>query len=183
MSAAGAGPALSRRRFLRRTFAGAALLAVGGAVLPHLGAYRIDAALAARLRVLSPKEAIVLSAIAARLLAPDAADAPTPAEVGVLLAVDNYLAELDPSLVSDLRALLHLVEHTPLVFAGRPGRFSRLSPAAQDAVLAGWEQSRLGLRRRGLVALRSLCALGYYGDPRTHALLGYRMPPLPAQAG
>jgi len=189
MSAAGGQPPdrpigrpIDRRRFLRRTLLGAALLGVGGTVLRHLSGYRLDRATAERLRVLSPKEAIVLSAVAARMLAADQPGAPSPDEVGVVPAIDGYLAGLPEALSSDVRALLQLVEHSPLLFAARPARFTHLDAAAQDAVLAGWESSALDVRRRGFTALKSLCVLGYYGDPRTHAILGYPGPLVPTAA-
>jgi hypothetical protein len=168
-----------RRRFLRRTLAGAALLALGGTALRHLGGYQLDEETERELRALSPKEAIVLGAVARRVLAPDGPDAPPPDAIGVVRAVDAYLDALPAGVVSDVRALLQLVEHGPFLFTLRPSRFTRLSPSAQDAVLADWESSRLDVRRRGFVALKTLCAVGYYGDRRTHDLLGYPGPRIP----
>jgi hypothetical protein len=164
---------ISRRRFLRRTLTGAALLAVGGTALRHLTGYHLDEAIARRLRVLSPKEAIVLGAIARRLLAPDEAGAPSIEEIGVVEAADAYLAQLPPPLAADVRALIQLVEHSPFLFSLRPSRFTRLDTAAQDAVLAGWSTSRLDVRRQGFAALKALAAMGYYGDARTFAILDY----------
>ena len=86
---------------------------------------------------------------------------------------DGYLAGLPAPLQSDVRALLQLVEHSPFLFALRPSRFTRLDDAAQDRVLAGWEHSRLEVRRLGFTALKRLAMVGYYGDPRTFAMLGY----------
>jgi len=176
------GPPIDRRRFLRRTLLGAALLGVSGTVLRHLSGYHLDRATADRLRVLSPKEAIVLAAVAARMLAADQPGVPSPADVAVVAAVDDYLAGLPEALTSDVRALLQLVEHSPLLFSARAARFTHLDAAAQDAVLAGWESSALDVRRRGFTALKSLCVLGYYGDPRTHAILGYPGPLVPTKA-
>src|SRR5438128_4191309 len=93
-----AGAPISRRRFLRRTLAGAALVAVGGALARNLSGYdtpehRNDPALAG-LRVLSRKEAIIFRAAARRLLAPDGAGAPSPDAIDVVRAADTYLAAL-----------------------------------------------------------------------------------------
>jgi hypothetical protein len=165
----------SRRRFLRRTLLGGALLTVGGVLGRHLlGGYAVDPGVASRLRALSPKEYVVLAAACRRLLAADAPGAPSPDEIGVALAVDGYLAGLHPDLVSDVRALLQVLEHGPIW-----SRFTRLDAGDQDALLAGWEQSALDLRRRGFQALKSLAALGYYGDPRTFSVLDYLGPMLP----
>jgi hypothetical protein len=166
---------LSRRRFLGRTLVGGALLAAGGAIgSRHVGGYVLDGAIAARLRVLSPKEYLVLAAACRRQLAPDERGAPSPDEIGAPLVIDGYLAGLPADLVSDVRALLHLLEHW-----GVWTRFTRMGAATQDEVLAGWESSRLDVRRRGFRALKSLALLGYYDDPRTFAILDYSGPMLP----
>jgi hypothetical protein len=94
----------------------------------------------------------------------------------VALSVDRYLALLPDELASDVRALIELVEHSPALFDARLSRFTHLDEAGQDAVLRGWESSRIELRRRGFQALKSLAMMGYYGDPRAYALLDYRGP-------
>jgi hypothetical protein len=170
---------ISRRRFLRNTLVGSALL--GGAVIfgRHLGGYHLAPGVAARLRALTPKELLVFAAAARRILAPDAPDAPSPDELEVALFVDGYLARLDEALRGDVRALLHLFEHTASVTT----RFTQLSAAAQDRVLAGWQSSRLAVRRQGLQALRTLAFFGYYRDARTWPMLGYTGPMLPRRGG
>jgi hypothetical protein len=79
----------------------------------------------------------------------------------------------------ELRALLQLVEHGATVFRGAATRFTRMSPAEQDATLRDWERSSLTLRRRGFQGLRTLCFLGYWRDDRTWPLIGYTGPMLP----
>jgi hypothetical protein len=169
-------PKVSRRRFLRRTLLGGALLALGATVLRHLSGYSLDAETRGRLLALSPKQFLVLRAILRRILAADERGAPDPEIVGVALSVDRYLALLPDELASDVRALIELVEHSPALFDARLSRFTHLDEAGQDAVLRGWESSRIELRRRGFQALKSLAMMGYYGDPRAYALLDYRGP-------
>jgi hypothetical protein len=130
-------------------------------------------------RALSAKELVVFSAAARRILAPDGPGAPSPDELEVALFVDGYLAQLDEPLRADVRALLHLFEHTASVTT----RFTQLSATAQDRVLAGWQASRLAVRRQGLQALRTLAFLGYYRDARTWPMLGYTGPMLPKKSG
>lgn len=168
---------LSRRRFLRAGVIGGLL--IGGASLVgwQLSGYAVDPATRRRLRVLSPKEYLVLQAVARRVLATDDVEAPSPDTVEVALAVDAYLAKLPREVASDVRALLQLVEHGASLFSG--ARFTRMTPAAQDAVLAGWQRSSLTVRRRGFQALRTLSFLGYWRDDRTWPLLGYSGPMLP----
>lgn len=167
---------LSRRRFLRAGLIGAVMLGGAAFVGRQLSGYRVDEAIRRRLRVLSPKEYLVLQAVALRVLAPDGADAPSADQIEVALAVDAYLAKLPREVTSDVRALLQLVEHGA-IFGG--ARFTRLSPAQQDATLAGWQRSSLTVRRRGFQALRTLAFLGYWRDDRTWPLIGYSGPMLP----
>lgn len=167
---------VSRRRFLRRTLLGGALLALGGTVLRHLSGYSLDGETRARLTALSPKQYLVARAIFRRLLAPDERGAPDPDSVGVTLTVDAYLARLPDELASDVRSLIELVEHSPALFDGKLSRFTHLGDDGQDEILRGWAASRIELRRRGFVALKSLAMLGYYGDPRAYALCDYRGP-------
>jgi hypothetical protein len=145
-------------------------------VARHATGYALDETVRARLRVLTPKEYLVLGALCRRLLAADEGGAPSPDEVGTALAIDAYLERLDPSLVGDLRSLLHVVEHGAFLSALRPSRFTRLGPAHQDAVLAAWESSRLDFRRQGFQALKALAMIGYYDDARTWPILGYPGP-------
>jgi hypothetical protein len=166
---------ISRRRFLRAGIVGGVLL--GGAALlgRRLTGYTIDARAAAQLRVLSPKEYSILAAAARRIVAPDGDDAPAPDAVDCALAVDRYLLRLPPPLQRDVRALLLLFEHGSSVSS----RFTRMSPAQQDAALAAWESSSLTIKRRGFQALRTLAFLGYWRDERTWHVIGYTGPMLP----
>jgi hypothetical protein len=164
---------MTRRSFLRGTAVSGALLGLAALVGRHLTGYAVDPAIAGRLRALTPKEYVVLGAIARRISASDEPDAPL-VDDEALLFVDRYVAGLDEGLRGDLRALLHLVEH-----ASGLSRFSRMPDAERDAVLAGWQSSRLTVRRQGLQALRALTFLAYYRDPRTFPLIGYSGPMLP----
>lgn len=165
---------ISRRSFLRTTLVGGAALTGAAIIGRHLSGYSLDGATASRLRALTPKEYLVLSAVARRVLAADGPGAPTADETEAVLFADAYLARLDEGLRSDVRALLHLVEHS----ASFTARFTHLSASAQDEVLAAWQQSRLAVRRQGFQALRTLCFFGYYRDERTWPLLGYSGPML-----
>ncbi len=174
---------ISRRRFLRTTLLGGALLGGAAIVGRHLTGYRLDPAIASRLRVLTPKEFLVFEAIARRMLAPDGPDAPPYDRERVGLFVDGYLARLDPALAGDVRALLQLVEHGGFLFRFQGSRFTHLSPEEQDAALVDWQRSSLTVRRRGFQALRTLAFLGYWRDDRTWPLIGYTGPMLPKRAG
>jgi Gluconate 2-dehydrogenase subunit 3 len=170
---------LSRRRFLRAGLLGGVLLGSAAVVGRSLSGYHLDERVASRLRVLSPKEYLVLQAVARRVMAPDGADAPSADDVEVGLHVDGYLAKLPAPIVRDVRALLQLVEHGSSLFRLGGTRFTRMSPAEQDATLEDWSRSSLTVRRRGFQALRTLAFLGYWRDDRTWPLLGYSGPMVP----
>ena len=170
---------MNRRRFLRISIAGAALLGGAATIGRHLSGYRLDAAVAGKLRVLTPKEYLVLRAAARRLLAVDGPDAPDPDRLEVALFADAYLAKLPAPMQTDVKALLQLLEHGGLLFSASLSRFTHLAPEAQDRTLADWESSRLAVRRQGFQALKTLALLGYYRHDETWPLLGYTGPMLP----
>jgi hypothetical protein len=160
---------ISRRRFLRNTFLGAVALGCAGVIGRHLSGYSLDETRAKRLRVLSPKEFLILSAVAGRVL-----DGDGPRDVEAAFAADAYLVHVPAPLADDVRACLQLLEHT----ASATSRFTHLDAAGQDAALAAWQSSRLAVKRQGFQALRMLCFMGYYRDPRTWPMLGYSGPML-----
>jgi hypothetical protein len=170
---------ISRRGFLRAGLAGAVVLGGAAVIGRQLRGYVVDAATAARLRVLSPKEYLVMQSVARRVLAPDAADAPSADAVQTALAVDAYVAKLPPAVQREVAALLQLVEHGSSLFRLRASRFTRMSADEQDATLRDWASSSLTVRRRGFQALRTLAFLGYWRDDRTWAVIGYTGPMLP----
>jgi hypothetical protein len=165
----------SRRRLLRTGLFGGALLALAAVVGRSLTGYELPPG-APRPRTLSGKELIVLSAIVARIVAPDGPDAPAADGMRLAVWLDGYLAGLDPALLRDVRALLHFVEHGGPLFRLRGTRFSRMDAAEQDRTLAAFADSPLALRRQGLQALRALAFLAYYREDRTFAMLGYPGP-------
>jgi hypothetical protein len=170
---------ISRRGFLRAGLAGGLVLAGAALVGRQLSGYALDGATARRLRVLSPKEYLIMQAVARRVVAPDAADAPSADTVEAALAVDAYVAQLPAPVQREVAALLQLVEHGSALFRGGASRFTRMSAAEQDATLRDWQSSSLTLRRRGFQALRTLAFIGYWRDDRTWPLLGYTGPMLP----
>ena len=174
-------PGEARRRFGRRRLVAAAsggVLAVAGAVAWWgAGGYAVPLAVERRLVALAPWEYAVVEQAARRLCAADG-PAPSPDEVGTAAFVDRYVAQMHPTLRRDLRRLFAYLEHLAPLRAGLPRRFTSLDAAAQDRVLARMEAADEGLLRGGFAGLKSLVFMGYYGDPRTWAILGYDGPAL-----
>ena len=159
---------LTRRRLLQTGLGGALLLAFGS-VLPA-GCARYSET-ERELKFLTRKEYAVVTAAAVRILglADEARD-----EIGGF--IDGLLAELPPTSQGQARLMLRVVEHGTHLFDLKPRRFTRLTPAEQDAYLRGWMQSTLGARRIIFRALKTLAALGYYAQTSSFAAVGYDGP-------
>ncbi len=155
---------------------GGAALAVGGVLAWHTRGYEVPPDTARTLRALGPKEFLVVQALAARIVRPDAPDMPTPDEVGVATFVDGLIARLDAANRADLLRLLHVVEHALPLASGHASRFTQLPGPAQDAVLTAMMTSRVPLLRGAFEALKSLCVMGYFRDARSWAGIGYDGP-------
>lgn len=176
-------PKVSRRRWIRVGIGGSIALGLGGALAWNVSGYSVDAAIAARLVALSPKEYRVVEALASRMVRPDADDLPTPEELEVAIAIDDLVARLDPANRADLRRLLHLLEHALPLLSGHVSRFTRLDGQARDHVLRAMSESGTLLLRGGFAALKSLCAMAYWSSPRTWGAIGYDGPLVDRPAG
>ncbi|HEX9101367.1 MAG TPA: gluconate 2-dehydrogenase subunit 3 family protein [Polyangia bacterium] len=165
---------MDRRTFIRRGLVGGLLLSVGGSV--GLAAWPSDQRLRARgpLRALDARQFAVLAAVAARTVTAPKADPITIAE-----RVDAQMALAPPEVRADFGKLLLLFENAlaGFVLDGRAKPFTRLSPAAQDEVLADWRDSRLVVRRSGFAVLRKLTQAAWYAAPEAWADVGYPGPP------
>ena len=169
----------------RRGFFG---LAGAGAAFAGLGALRALPASAATpgpggAGFFSPRDAEILTRVVERLVDTGEPDAPPVRATGAIATIDRLCAGLAPELTAPLPWLLRLVEWGPWIFEATPSRFSLLPPEAQDASLRGWSTSRLELRRAGFQALRNLACLGYWSQPETWPLIGYRGPLLGDRSG
>jgi hypothetical protein len=165
---------MNRRTFIRRGLFGGALLAVGGAV--GLAAWPSHETARPRrpLRALNDRQFAVLAAVAGRFVV-----APNVDTVEIAHRVDAQLATAPAEVRADFGKLLLLFENAlaGLVFDGRPQPFTRLSPAAQDDVLASWRDSRLVVRRSGYAVLRKLTQASWYAAPEAWPDTGYPGPP------
>lgn len=169
---------VGRRRALSSLFLGGSL-AVAGVMVARLrtspGA--VAPVVAARLKVLKPWQYVLVRDLARRIAAPDQVEGvPSPDDVGVAEFADTYLFGLPLGLRREFLRLLVVVEQLAPLGLGLWRRFTELAAPDQDRVLAALESSRLDDLRAGFVALKSLVMLGYYRDPATFGILGYRGP-------
>lgn len=171
------GETLGRRRFLQVGALGAALLAVGG-WLAWRRPKEASAGAGGPFAVLSPEEAGLLLAISGRVL-PAEPPFPSPERVRVVERIDGFLAMSHPGVRRDVKRLLALFDSAlaGLALDGAPFRFRGAPPARQDARLAAWSTSRLGVRRSGFRALRRLVGSAYWSSPEIWAAVGYPGPP------
>jgi Gluconate 2-dehydrogenase subunit 3 len=169
---------LTRRRWLRSLLVGGSIsLAAGAVALVRMTGYAVDPWARARLRVLAPWQYLVVRAAADRIVAPDRSEGvPTASALGVAEFIDGYLIDMSPSVRGDLFQFLRYLEQLAPLGYGFLHRFTALSEPDQDKVLSELESSRIDPIRAGFQAMKSLAMLGYYRDPRTFGILGYKGP-------
>jgi Gluconate 2-dehydrogenase subunit 3 len=163
---------VKRRTFLTGALLGGAAVATSVALVSSRRRNR--KAPPEALAVFSPDEAIVLAAVAARIIAPLDAE-----KQRVVSKIDAVLASVDDLTQHDLKQLLRLLDNSfaSLAFDGRWTRFTDLAPDAQDRALEAWRDSRLPDRRSGFQALQRLCLAVTYSDPALYPGIGYPGPP------
>ena len=167
----------TRRSFLRLAGGTAALTALANVRALPAGA----AAAAQAPRFFAPRDAEILTQVVERMVETGEPAAPAVRETATVATIDALCASLDPGVTAPLPALLRLVEWGPLLFEGRPVRFTALDPAARDGALEGWMRSRFAWRRTGFYALRNLALLGYWSQDETWPLIGYQGPLIHSQ--
>lgn len=169
-------PIVSRRRFVRLGVGGAVLLGVGGTFAYQTSGYTVPDLVRSRLYALSPKEFLIVSALAGRILRRDADDLPLPEEIDAAFSIDLLVARLDPANRRDLLRLLHALEHVLPLSAGVFSRFSRASGEDQDLVLLSMQESSQAMLRGAFGALKSICVMAYFSHPLTWGAIGYDGP-------
>ncbi len=123
-----------------------------------------------------PEQTEILTQIMERIVDTGLPDAPRVRDTQAVASVDTLCTGLDPSISGPLPLLLRAFEYAPIVFDFTFTRFSRMSDAEKDASLEAWRNSRLPLRRLAFLGLRNLCFFGWYAQPETWPLIGYRGP-------
>jgi hypothetical protein len=85
--------------------------------------------------------------------------------------VDDALQERSRS-CAQFGVFLGVLRWAPAVRYG--SRFDGLPAARQDAVLRWFEDCPVGLLRKGFWGLKAMVFMGYYAQPETNELIGYR---------
>jgi hypothetical protein len=166
---------VSRRSFLRYTALSSGLLTLSRlpvAAAPTSSASKEDH----RLQMLTPYEAEVFSAVGERMVATDDGAMPKFKDTQAIVAIDQALIQLDPSLQTQVRWLLRIIQWGPPVLMLRMATFTGLNDAEQDEYLRGWAQSHRALRQLAFRALKNLSMLGYYSQDAVWPAIHYRGP-------
>ncbi len=175
---------ISRRRALG---AGAALaLVLAGATVAAVRTRGYAVPPGRRLVALTPWQFVVVRSAARRIAAPDREgdpSIPSADDTDVPGSIDLWVSRMHGRVRRDFGRFLAYLEHVAPVGAGFASRFTRLSPADQDAVLAALEQSPHDRLRAGFEGLKSLVFIGYYRDVRTWKLARYDGPLLARPLG
>lgn len=170
----------SRRAFLRSGLIGVAVLGISGLALA-LQKTKLVPVPKDGLRVLTPEQYAILTAVAARTC-PQKPPA-SPESIDVALSADRLLELLDDD---DVRAgmgmALDVLESATVgaMFFERTTPFTQLSAEDQDRVLTAFATSKVALRRTIYRTLSGLTGVLYYGDPRAWPAAGYPGPPSPS---
>lgn len=167
-----------RRGFLKKGLLGGAVLLLGGGGFLAFRPGRREAIPAGGLLVLTEREYAVVVALMRRFVW-RRPGWPTPEEIGAPRDLDRQLARMDPATVSDLKRLLGLFENAlpGFLFGLRTRPFTELPPEEQDRVLLEWATSRIGVRRAGFHAIRTMALSLYYANPKSWPAIGYAGPP------
>lgn len=171
--------ALSRRSFLRHSAVTAGLLAMSRLrLVPALAA---QSAAATELRVLTPHQAEVLSAIVERMVFTGTDIMPAARDTQAIVTIDQALVQLDPEAQSQVGWLLTLFQWGPPLFQLKLSTFTGLTAEERDSYLQGWASSRSSTRRLAFRALKNLSMLGYYSQDAAWKGIHYDGPWVPRE--
>lgn len=169
----------SRRALLRSGLIGIAVLGVSGLGLA-LQRTKLLPTPKDGLRVLTPEQYAILSAIAARTC--PASPGASADGIDVALITDRLMELLDDDVRAGFGLALNVIESgvAGALFFERTAPFTQLSPEDQDRVLLAFARSKVPLRRTIYRSVSGLTGAMYYGDPRSWPSVGYPGPPSPA---
>lgn len=154
---------LSRRSFIRWSIFGLVTIFLGWRFFFRTKYYTVP-----NLKALSYSDAQILAAIYTTITLEDSESAITNA----LEKIDHFITSLTKRSRIELKAALHLVEQSPILFHGYFSRFTGLSLESRTKVLEGWQQGA-HWRRPVFNALKELSYLAYYTDSTNWKKIGY----------
>lgn len=168
---------LTRRTLLQTGLLGTVLVGLGSVGLALQQPLRKEPT--PTLNVLDADEYAVLAAIAARLCPERGSGAPGARAIAVATQLDALLQTADAETQKGTKIALRIFDNAlaGALSGERLVPFTRLTPEAQDRVLANWRDADMGFRRTVYKGIASAVFAVYWGDPRTWARIGYAGPP------
>ncbi|MDP8256848.1 MAG: GMC family oxidoreductase N-terminal domain-containing protein [Candidatus Alcyoniella australis] len=130
----------------------------------------------ARAKNLSRRQQLIVEAIGEAMLPEGGAISPSAKQAGVLKYIDEYIVKIAPFYAFGIKALLVMLEQATLIFVPSWRRFSQLSVEERQRYLAGWEESKLYLRRTMFTSVRALFSMGYLDDAEVQKQMGVYRP-------
>ncbi|MBI5528032.1 MAG: hypothetical protein HY897_17000 [Deltaproteobacteria bacterium] len=122
------------------------------------------------MKSLSDSQAAFLLAVARRVVPAVATLDPGGTERFWRL-IDDALNIKPPAILARFKFFLLILRWAPALVFFRP--LDRLGPGTQDGVLRWLQSSPIRLLRVGVWGLKTLCFMGYYGQPEVAAGIGY----------
>jgi len=166
----------SRRRFLKDTLFGVAILASAKLLPSSLLVAQKQAGQSAALLFFSDAEYRIVNAAAARFIGTAADRLVDNNSIDVGLRADRFLSTADDEIKEQFHLLLSVFNSAifAFLFDFRFSSFVGMSGEHQDSYLEDWMTSHLGFRRTAFQALKRLSMSMYYTDSRSWDALGYQ---------
>jgi len=128
-----------------------------------------------RLDFFSDHEFIVFQAIAERMIGAPSEGNPSAALLNITMRADKFLSGTDPEVQEQFHQLL-TVFNAPFfafLFDFRFSSFISMSAEDQDSYIEDWMTSTFAFRRTGFQALKRVCLIMFYTEPRSWPEIGY----------
>jgi hypothetical protein len=118
-------------------------------------------------------EAAILEAVVDTLVPIDGAFPLGGAQTPLGRDLTDYCAALNVHGLLGFALLLRTLDYGPYLFGPRRTRFTRLSVREREQYLAGFEKSRIGVRRQLIASLKLIAFLHFYDYPQAQQAVGY----------
>jgi hypothetical protein len=165
----------TRRKFLKETLTGVALLSVSNLV-PSGALLAVEMRqVPGNLLFFSRREYLIFEALAERIVGVPSSGHPGVKEVGVTSRADQFLAGADPEVQDQLHQLF-TVFNAPFftfLFDFRLTSFLNMSASDKDSYIRDWMMSSLGFRRTAFQALKRVSLSMFYTERRSWKEIGY----------
>jgi hypothetical protein len=165
----------SRRQFLKQTAFGVVALSASRFMPTTVQDPHLPADIGNQLLFFSPKEYLIVQAVAERMIGKLDDRTPDASQLGVALRADKFLSEADPEIQEQFHQLL-TVFNAPaftFLFDFRFSSFINMRPDDQDSYIEDWMTSILAFRRTGFQALKRTTLSMFYTEPRSWKEIGF----------